>query len=82
MNYGLVLTARARTDILRNAEWWAENHSSDQAIAWFESIYEQLESLRMMPERFSLALENGSVEVRRASEGIGICTVLAIAWTF
>ena len=23
MNYGLVLTARARADILRKAEWWA-----------------------------------------------------------
>lgn len=38
MNYELVLTARARADILRNAEWWALNHSSDQAIAWFDSI--------------------------------------------
>jgi plasmid stabilization system protein ParE len=49
MNYGLVLTTRARADILRNAEWWAQNHSPDQAIAWFDSVYEQLESLRRMP---------------------------------
>jgi plasmid stabilization system protein ParE len=73
MNYGLVLTARARADILRNAEWWAENHSTDQAIAWFDSIYKQLESLRMMPERFSLAPENGLVEaeIREMPLGVG-----------
>jgi plasmid stabilization system protein ParE len=72
MNYGLVLTARARADILRNAEWWAENHLPDQAIAWFDSIYEQLESLRMMPERFSLAPENGSVEVEIREMPLGV----------
>jgi plasmid stabilization system protein ParE len=72
MNYGLVLTARARADILRNAEWWAENHSLDQAIAWFDSIYEQLEGLRRMPERFPLAPENGSVEVEIREMPLGI----------
>lgn len=72
MNYGLVLTARARADILRNAEWWAENHSLDQAIVWFDSIYEQLEGLRRMPERFPLAPENGSVEVEIREMPLGI----------
>jgi plasmid stabilization system protein ParE len=73
MNYGLILTARARADILRNAEWWAENHSSDQAIAWFDSIYEQLERLRTMPERFPFTPENGSVavEIREMPLGLG-----------
>lgn len=72
MNYGLVLTARARADILRNAEWWAENHSPDQAIAWFDSIYEQLEGLRRMPERFPLAPENRSVEVEIREMPLGL----------
>jgi plasmid stabilization system protein ParE len=72
MNYGLVLTDRARADILRNAEWWAENHSTAQAIAWFDSIYEQLERLRMMPERFALAPENGSVEVEIREMALGV----------
>lgn len=69
MNYGLVLTARARADILRNAE---ENHSHDQAITWFDSIYEQLESLRGMPERFPIAPENGSVEVEIREMPLGV----------
>ncbi len=72
MMYELVLANRARADILRNAEWWAENHSPDQAIAWFDSIYEQLESLRMIPERFPLAPENGSVEVEIREMPLGV----------
>ena len=72
MNYGLVLTARARADILRNAEWWAKNHSRDQAIAWFDSIYEQLESLCVMPERFPLAPEHGSIEVEIREMPLGV----------
>ena len=47
MKYELILAARARADILRNAEWWAENHSPDQAISWFDSIYQELENLRV-----------------------------------
>ncbi len=38
MKYALVLAARARADILRNAEWWADNHSPDQAMTWFDEL--------------------------------------------
>ena len=70
--YELVQATRARANIFRNAEWWAEDQSPDQAIAWFDSIYEQLESLRMMPERFPLAPENGSVEVEIREMPLGV----------
>ena len=72
MKYELILAARARADILRNAEWSAENHSPDQAIAWFDSIYQQLENLRVMPERFPVAPENGSVEVEIREMPLGV----------
>ncbi len=73
MKYELVIAARARADILRNAEWWAENHSPEQSILWFDAIYLQLENLRLMPERFPVASENdvGSVEIREMPLGIG-----------
>ncbi len=73
MKYALVLAARARADILRNAEWWADNHSPDQAMTWFDAIYEQLENLRVMPERFPIALENGfvQIEIREMPLGVG-----------
>ena len=63
MKFELVITARARADILRNAEWWAENHSPAQAITWFDAIYEQLEMLRVMPVRYPVAPENNLVDV-------------------
>ena len=72
MKYDIVLAAQARKDILRNAEWWAENHSPDQAIAWFDSIYAQLESLREMPERFPIAPENGSIEIELREMPLGV----------
>ncbi len=42
----------------RNAAWWAEHHSLDQAIEWQDAIYSQLDVLQQMPERCSLAAEN------------------------
>lgn len=73
MTFELVVTARARADILRNAIWWAENHSPDQAITWFDAIYEKLQTLRVMPERFPITPENDlvDVEIREMPLGVG-----------
>lgn len=79
MIYGLILTARARADILRNAQWWAENHTPNQAILWFDAIYQQLENLRMMPDRFPLAPENGLVDVEIEKCHLALVVVQAIA---
>ena len=72
MKFELVVTARARTDILRNSEWWAENHSPAQAITWFDAIYEQLETLRVMPERYPVAPETNLVDVEIHEMPLGI----------
>lgn len=72
MNFALLVTDRARADIFRNAVWWAENHSPVQAIVWFDAIYEQLESLRLMPERFPLAPENGLVDIELREMPLGV----------
>ena len=72
MKFELVVTPRARADILRNAIWWAENHSPDQAIAWFDAMYDQLETLRVMPERFPLAPENDLVDVDLHEMPLGV----------
>lgn len=73
MKFELFLTDRTRADILRNAEWWAENHSPDQSIVWFDAIYLQLEHLRTMPERFPFAPESSllGIEIREMPLGIG-----------
>ena len=72
MKFELVVTSRARADVLRNAEWWAENHSPDQAISWFDAIYEQLETLRDLPERFPVAPENDLVDVQIHEMPLGV----------
>ena len=52
MIYGLILTGRARADILRNAQRWAENHPPNQAVLWFDAIYQQLEKFVRCPSDF------------------------------
>lgn len=58
MAYWLNVTTQARDDITRNAAWWAENHSLNEALDWYDGIYEQLNSLLRFPESHSLASEN------------------------
>lgn len=73
MKYELAIADGAHDDITRNAVWWAEHHSYDQAIRWRDSIYEQLESLRDGPERYPVAAENPqfNYELRQKLVGLG-----------
>ncbi|MEM6692743.1 MAG: type II toxin-antitoxin system RelE/ParE family toxin [Planctomycetota bacterium] len=68
----VVILPQASEDITRNADWWAENHSLDQALAWTEVIQEQLQQLGSMPERFGLAPENAKFEIEIRQQPIGI----------
>ncbi|QDS90833.1 hypothetical protein EC9_50510 [Rosistilla ulvae] len=58
MSFRLNVTNRARDDITRNASWWAENHSLDEALTWYDSVYDQLNELLAFPESHGLAAEN------------------------
>jgi plasmid stabilization system protein ParE len=71
--YQLIVTSEARSDIDRNADWWAEHHSIEQSIAWTKAIYQQLESLRHSPESHTLSLENDvfDFEIREKLVGFG-----------
>jgi plasmid stabilization system protein ParE len=60
MSFRLNVTNQARDDITRNAAWWAENHSLDEALRWYDSVYEQLNELLLYPESHPLAAENDS----------------------
>ena len=60
MIYTVVVTEQAANDIDRNALWWSEHHSIDQAIEWKDTIYDQLDTLNEYPERCSTALENAA----------------------
>ncbi len=42
MKYRVRLMPLARRDIERNAQWWAQEHSAEQAERWFNAVHEQL----------------------------------------
>ncbi|HQX49438.1 MAG TPA: type II toxin-antitoxin system RelE/ParE family toxin [Planctomycetaceae bacterium] len=60
MSFWLNVTNQARDDITHNAAWWAETHSLDEALKWYDSVYEQLNELLAFPESHGLAAENDS----------------------
>lgn len=60
MTFSLNVTNQARDDITRNAAWWAENHSLDEALKWYDSVYEQMNELLANPEGQGFAAENDS----------------------
>ncbi|MCA9123954.1 type II toxin-antitoxin system RelE/ParE family toxin [Candidatus Peribacteria bacterium] len=73
MSFRVRLSPRAQEDIERNARWWADNHSVEQAIRWFNAVHKQLGTLRTFPESHGLSLENGEFpyEIRDKLVGLG-----------
>lgn len=58
----------------RNAVWWAQHHSIPQAIEWQAIVYQQLRTIPLMPESYSLAPENSKFqyELRQKNVGLGV----------
>lgn len=59
MIFRIVVGPIAKCDIQRNADWWADNHSIDQAVEWVGAVETQLKDLESNPDRFGFAEENG-----------------------
>jgi len=57
--FQVVVGPIAKEDLSRNANWWADNHSVDQAVKWIDAVELQLHDLVPNPERFGYAPENG-----------------------
>jgi plasmid stabilization system protein ParE len=73
MSFKVSIAETAHRDIHRNALWWAESHSVDEAIKWKAAIYGQLKELATMPTRHPLAVENPAFpfEIREKLVGLG-----------
>ena len=73
MSFRVVIHDMAKDDILRNARWWAENHSRDQAEMWFHNAFDSIEKLSTFPESHPLAPENDDFpfEMRELHFGLG-----------
>ena len=59
--------------IVRNAQWWAANHSPEKAVEWQVAIFARINSLDVMPESNPVAFENSDFpyELREARFGLG-----------
>ena len=73
MSYRLIILPQAKEDARRNAEWWAQHHSSEQSASWLDTIQSQLESIAVFPESHSLSAENDNFpyEIRDKLLGLG-----------
>ncbi len=73
MTFRVFVLPQARGDIDRNADWWAEHHSVEQALRWSDAIYDQIQTLTDFPESNSLSAENDDFpyEIRYKLVGLG-----------
>lgn len=73
MTYRVVILSRAACDIEANAKWWAEAHSVDQAISWFDAVHAQIKTLSDLPTRCALSIESDrfAFEIREKLVGLG-----------
>lgn len=71
--YQVIVTPNAEEDIERNARWWAQHHSLEQALHWIDTVTEQLEALSQFPEAHVAAPENTDYpfEIRQKLIGLG-----------
>lgn len=72
MKYRVLVSEKAVDDVIRNAKWWAANHSTEQAAHWEEAIFKKIYALDSFPESHSLAYESDafSYELREALFGL------------
>lgn len=73
MTFRVIILPQAHRDIDRNADWWAENHSVEQALRWSDVVYDQIATLAEFPESNGLSIENDEFpyEIRDKMIGLG-----------
>lgn len=80
MNRSVRLSDSAEEDILRNAVWWADNHSIDEAIEWEAIVRRQLLEILFQPDSHSLLSESHELKyvIREALIGKGQKVVIVL----
>ena len=73
MSFSVRYTDQAAADLFRNAHWWAEHHSLDEALAWEAAMETQIATLAEHPTRHALAPENDDFpfEIHQKLIGLG-----------
>ncbi|REJ90573.1 MAG: hypothetical protein DWQ34_17020 [Planctomycetota bacterium] len=60
MKFSVSILPQARRDTDRNVDWWAENHSVEEALRWSDAVCDQISTLAELPESHGLSAENKS----------------------
>lgn len=73
MKYRVNVLPNAQVEIRRNAYWWSQNRSHEQAKKWTRLLLEKIRTLGNDPLRHAVAEENlrFSVELREVLFGLG-----------
>ena len=72
MTFQVKLLPRAALQLHESALWWAERHSTVQAVEWLERFEAALRSLAQDPDRWNLAAESAIVglDIREMTFGM------------
>jgi len=73
MTHVVIVSEQAMNDIVRNASWWADHHSPEQALIWYEAILADIYELKNMPASNPIARESDAFdfELRERLFGLG-----------
>ena len=75
MKYKVLITSKAKLQLMGCARWWSEHRNSDQAFRWLCGIEQAIDLLSDNPEQHILAREIDLYElpypVRQLIYGIG-----------
>ena len=63
MTYRVTIVSAAKQQMTRQALWWSENRSAEQAARWLAGLDTALQSLEAHPERCSLARESNAFDI-------------------
>jgi len=72
MNYRLLLTSKAKTELTQNIALWGTERSYEQARRWEQTFWTKTNSIKSNPNSFSLAFEAEEFiqQIREAHFGI------------
>lgn len=73
MSYQVIVLPKARDEMYRDALWWSEHRSADQAARWLAGFEDAINNLANDADTHPLARENGnfSFELRQKTFGLG-----------
>jgi plasmid stabilization system protein ParE len=72
MSFTVITLPEAEDDLYRDAIWWAQHHSLEQAQRWWDGIWPVINALADRPEQWPLAPENGAFEFELRERHFGL----------